>query len=179
MGADFNPRTPCGVRRPGHMDGLSRERISIHAPRVGCDLLGSSDLCWWMNFNPRTPCGVRPIPASASSAASQFQSTHPVWGATVHECALAPGWVISIHAPRVGCDNGFSGSSTRRIKFQSTHPVWGATVFLQHNQSGPHNFNPRTPCGVRPCSRSARTDLTRNFNPRTPCGVRPAVQSQA
>ena len=34
---DFNPRTPCGVRpcRPGaYYAGI---RISIHAPRVGCD----------------------------------------------------------------------------------------------------------------------------------------------
>ena len=36
------------------------------------------------------------------------------------------------------------------------------------------NFNPRTPCGVRPCQPGAycRQD---DFNPRTPCGVRPLL----
>ena len=34
------------------------------------------------------------------------------------------------------------------------------------------NFNPRTPCGVRPCKSHCRTGRG-NFNPRTPCGVRP------
>ena len=36
-GGDFNPRTPCGVRRSA----------------AGCS-------CRNTNFNPRTPCGVRP-----------------------------------------------------------------------------------------------------------------------
>ena len=33
------------------------------------------------------------------------------------------------------------------------------------------NFNPRTPCGVRP-RRRACAHTCANFNPRTPCGVR-------
>ena len=101
---DFNPRTPCGVRHwysatecphrtfqsthPvwGATRALasrrSRVRISIHAPRVGCDprgRYGRADMldisihaprvgCDVANlrchpasshFNPRTPCGVR------------------------------------------------------------------------------------------------------------------------
>ena len=56
-----------------------------------------------------------------------FQPTHPVWGATI-----------------------FFTTRTVTIKFQSTHPVWGATrmwcTWLQEHG----NFNPRTPCGVRP-----------------------------
>ena len=77
---DFNPRTPCGVRR--HRAQARR---------------------WWGNFNPRTPCGVRPSTSAWTAAAFhfnprtpcgvrqgvpqqhivvQFQSTHPVRGAT-------------------------------------------------------------------------------------------------
>ena len=36
------------------------------------------------------------------------------------------------------------------------------------------NFNPRTPCGVRPCAAACRRRRGPDFNPRTPCGVRPA-----
>ena len=78
-----------------------------------------------------------------------FQSTHPVWGATVcipvsvfhHAISIhAPrvgcdtlsfttafAWVISIHAPRVGCDMSTFGMFSTCLRFQSTHPVWGAT----------------------------------------------------
>ena len=34
-------------------------------------------------------------------------------------------------------------------------------------------FNPRTPCGVRPCAVPRAWGVSRHFNPRTPCGVRP------
>ena len=79
--------------------------------------------------------------------------------------------------------------------FQSTHPVRGATPAAAPHNALPVNFNPRTPCGVRPFfSRSAAFpsqisihapragcdyhkcggQRTRSyFNPRTPCGVRP------
>ena len=83
-GSDFNPRSPCGERRngsksqPGHPDFnprspcgerlsivrllLFRQMISIHAPRVGSD-----DFCIMLTL-----------------FAKVFQSTLPVWGATLH-----------------------------------------------------------------------------------------------
>jgi len=78
--------------------------------------------------------------------------------------------------------------------FQSTHPMRGATSWWQAAETGRSNFNPRTPCGVRPtkmewdwwetcisihaphagCDRIRKWSLsfTTYFNPRTPCGVR-------
>ena len=79
------------------------------------------------HFNPRTPCGVRHATQALGSTVDVFQSTHPVWGATDWFDALwkiypkfqstHPVWGatqirgakyaicwISIHAPRVGCD---------------------------------------------------------------------------
>ena len=56
----FNPRTPCGVRPPHSRLRRAVRPISIHAPRAGCDDyfgLGFKD-------------------------AIEFQSTHPVRGAT-------------------------------------------------------------------------------------------------
>ena len=35
--------------------------------------------------------------------------------------------VISIHAPRVGCDDFVGVLAAVQDGFQSTHPVWGAT----------------------------------------------------
>ena len=35
------------------------------------------------------------------------------------------------------------------------------------------NFNPRAPCGARPCQASSCPARSRYFNPRAPCGARP------
>ena len=56
--------------------------ISIHAPRVGCDVAQHGHQMPPNNFNPRTPCGVRQRQLSARQRYTEFQSTHPVWGAT-------------------------------------------------------------------------------------------------
>ena len=57
---DFNPRPPCGGRLSPPGPAQSQSNISIHAPRVGGDLPHS------------TPSILRCL----------FQSTPPVWGAT-------------------------------------------------------------------------------------------------
>ena len=78
---DFNPRTPCGVRRgtpfflrrrekfqsTHPMRGATKKffstsrnaRISIHAPHAGCDRAKRHLRARLCHFNPRTPCGVR------------------------------------------------------------------------------------------------------------------------
>ena len=62
---------------------------------------------------------------------------------------------ISIHAPHAGCD-----------------------ARMQGRRDFTQNFNPRTPCGVRPTIRQTQSWRTYYFNPRTPCGVRhPARQA--
>ena len=57
-----------------------------------------------------------------------FQSTRPVWGATIEARILA--WLanISIHAPRVGRDYALAVLVVNDMQFQSTRPVWGATL---------------------------------------------------
>ena len=79
----------------------------------------------------------------------EFQSTHPLRGATRHLFPSLQIFLISIHAPLAGCDRSGRTSRSRQA-----------------------HFNPRTPCGVRPspCRRPLRRQ---DFNPRTPCGVRP------
>ena len=41
---DFNPRTPCGVRRSLIIDHAPQQRISIHAPLAGCDGVAAQGL---------------------------------------------------------------------------------------------------------------------------------------
>ena len=101
----FNPRTPCGVRPEPTHGRLSPPRIRIHAPRVGCDKTNEAS---------KTP-------------QTQFQSTHPVWGATPGTAEGCGAAAISIHAPRVGCDVRDLNTLRKNFEFQSTHPVWGAT----------------------------------------------------
>ena len=104
-------------------------RISIHAPREGCD-------AWMM---------------ALACFSSSFQSTHPARGATPGVCASvvqtqisihAPRegcdgaesiddvWavIISIHAPREGCDRKYDAELKEHREFQSTHPARGATL---------------------------------------------------
>ena len=160
---NFNPRTPCGVRPQFliHIGGFLE--ISIHAPLAGCDLVHSKHKfglpgisihaplagCdspsrglagWIVDFNPRTPCGVRRGVIGDIHIVKQFQSTHPLRGATCAGWALPVQHSISIHAPLAGCD-----------------------LYLSTTCIFTHDFNPRTPCGVRQnvhLCRFARLDIS-------------------
>ena len=148
-----------GATRPSIYDRW-RVCISIHAPRVGSDTFSDIKPPLQVDFNPRSPCGERLQSPSPARAALLFQSTLPVWGATLADSftnsmyayfnprspcgerraprvAASCSGHISIHAPRVGSD------SARRLSITT---------------SG--NFNPRSPCGERlpwpACSSSTR-----------------------
>ena len=124
--------------------------ISIHAPLAGCDVWPSARFCNAPNFNPRTPCGVRRVTAVLIIRFGQFQSTHPLRGAT----------------------RGLRAGAKRVNKFQSTHPLRGATFRAVRCLHTRPNFNPRTPCGVRHSVLARQRSNDKDFNPRTPCGVR-------
>ena len=74
---NFNPRTPCGVRRAAFFGRNSSEYFN---PRTPCGVRPragiSADQAW--NFNPRTPCGVRRLSSSFNCTGLRFQSTHPL-----------------------------------------------------------------------------------------------------
>ena len=57
---------------------------------------------------------------------------------------------ISIHAPREGCDCLAALVLAASGTFQSTHPARGATGNSSPGGHDETNFNPRTPRGVRP-----------------------------
>ena len=165
--------------------------ISIHAPRVGSDVVYAYLLCFRTHFNPRSPCGERLEKQKADIGGSE----------------------ISIHAPRVGSDSiGFlwcaifadfnprSPCGERRfqyldtmilypfqstlpvwgatewtdlhannIKFQSTLPVWGATV-KQRPGVMRHAISIHAPRVGSDDLLATSSNAPCYFNPRSPCG---------
>ena len=83
-------------------------------------------------FNPRSPCGERRKFSISPMRFRLFQSTLPVWGATLILCIIPHGIEISIHAPRVGSDFIGRMPIISLTLFQSTLPVWGATFSVRN-----------------------------------------------
>ena len=100
--------------------------ISIHAPRVGSDRCSAKSAPRPGNFNPRSPCGERRDDVDAAAARVSFQSTLPVWGATVIRVSRSIASAFQSTLPVWGATGGEGGIRTRKV-FQSTLPVWGAT----------------------------------------------------
>ncbi len=123
----FNPRSPCGERRPGSMSGWSSRRISIHAPRVGSDPGRLAQVERVTRFQSTLPVWGATVPEMSIVEAEKFQSTLPVWGATWRSGAgAAPGYFN----PRSPCGERLQAimSACVGTEFQSTLPVWGATA---------------------------------------------------
>ena len=98
-------------------------RISIHAPREGCDFPARHPARPGRGISihaPREWCDTHEMWLPVMDGA--FQSTHPVRGATVNDIPTKVPLYISIHAPREGCD-----------------------YFDSNTQSDKTDFNPRTP----------------------------------
>ena len=186
------PRAGCDFK--AELERVKAE-ISIHAPRAGCDLRPSFHVLLYYHFNPRTPCGVRPFvsPSSChsrrnfnprtpcgvrllrhiqSARQGYFNPRTPCGVRLLFHASIADRWLISIHAPRAGCDEMVfvvalsdvisihaprAGCDVNTVCilyilqiFQSTHPVRGATPKSSLYFTSVIYFNPRTPCGVRP-----------------------------
>ena len=102
-------------------------------------------------FNPRTPGRVR----------------------HVEKIIVDNERVISIHAPRVGCDYPYLRRFGERISISIHAPRVGCdATYATQNPLSLNYFNPRTPGRVRR-KRDTRIPLhSDNFNPRTPGRVR-------
>ena len=145
LAANFNPRTPRGVRRGNGRLHRRREAISIHAPREGCDSASAPSTAQSGHFNPRTPRGVRRL---LLLFCFKFQ-------------------VISIHAPREGCDRGLQQRLWLWLLFQSTHPARGATKEGRAYRALTTKFQSTHPEGCD-FHRFAICTYLHHFHPRTP-----------
>ena len=125
----FNPRTHRGVRHCLSRLPHTHKLISIHAPIVGCDRFPHSFLFQPCNFNPRTHRGVRQYHVPLFLLLSQFQSTHPSWGATSLFINLFNRNYISIHAPIVGCDVSLKSTIGPAFYISIHAPIVGCDCF--------------------------------------------------
>ena len=123
--------------------------ISIHAPRVGRDVQLSYRRNRIGKFQSTRPVWGATLWRPFYITSKEFQSTRPVWGATKSSESNYSLERISIHAPRVGRD---------------------ITPLVRNG--GCRNFNPRAPCGARPVWAAMPRGILRDFNPRAPCGAR-------
>ena len=122
----FNPRTPCGVRPHEPISVSMVKMISIHAPLAGCDAAKLSKYWKYFDFNPRTPCGVRRDCGPLDSDPEEFQSTHPLRGATKFRQIHSIHNTFQSTHPLRGATQTIQTASDQR-RFQSTHPLRGAT----------------------------------------------------
>ena len=145
--------------------------ISIHAPHAGCDFQRQYPLrAMRISIHaPHAGCDVKTVAQVLTD--EQFQSTHPMRGATASAAETVVAAYISIHAPLAGCDRHTRSCPMIFSSFQSTHPLRGAT-----HSSGycvtMRNISIHAP--LAGCDVRVYGVLNKHihFNPRTPCGVR-------
>ena len=103
-------------------------RISIHAPRAGCDC--------FRNFS--------------AVKIKRFQSTHPMRGATARKSSIVPN-VLHFN-PRTPCGVRQQVSTQQQPTnyFNPRTPCGVRRSSSVLSFSRRCHFNPRTPCGVRP-----------------------------
>ncbi len=169
---NFNPRTPCGVRP--HLFGIVVFDFPNFNPRTPCGVRRKKPAFSpsATDFNPRTPCGVRPAYDSHLSNCRRISIHAPLAGCDKETVAyiLREG-LISIHAPLAGCDSMRQRASAA-MSFQSTHPLRGATR-RRHGAVCAILISIHAPLAGCDCLRRAASANAIYFNPRTPCGVRP------
>ena len=149
--SNFNPRTPRGVR----------------------PIMGAHTQSDGRYFNPRTPRGVRLSDIAYYVPHAVFQSTHPARGATCSALTVGGLALISIHAPREGCDDANLPSWAAPMQISIHAPREGCDYCGERLSPIASYFNPRTPRGVRRMYPTIPSSDAFNFNPRTPRGVRP------
>ena len=103
-----------------------RIKISIHAPRAGCDSTR------------------RGFPAFA-----QISIHAPRAGCDPTRVRPPIRWAISIHVPRAGCDRR-ALTQVETLSISIHVPRAGCDEKHMQSIARCANFNPRTPCGVRP-----------------------------
>ena len=106
-----------------------RCRISIHTPHVGSDHSRPDGCLADGDFNPHSPCGERPLGTSSTEISiSGFQSTLPMWGATLSAATMRQShWEFQSTLPMWGATR-LIWQIRRSGIFQSTLPMWGATA---------------------------------------------------
>ena len=126
--------------------------ISIHAPRVGSDETRRRAAIGELPISIHAPrVGSDHAQQNNRACAAIFQSTLPVWGATQIYRLWCPDAHISIHAPRVGSDVSALLVKGDCLAISIHAPRVGSDGAFHTLPSFLLYFNPRSPCGERPC----------------------------
>ncbi len=169
--ANFNPRTPHGVRPWTIWFSRTKKQFQSTHPSRGATAFFIPHPLQIRYFNPRTPHGVRPQSGPDLAIPAYFNPRTPHGVRRGINAIQGQTDAISIHAPLTGCDVTRAIEMAQDGEFQSTHPSRGAT------RDGTGRTRPRrisihaplTGCdGATPNHRRKESD----FNPRTPHGVR-------
>ena len=99
-----------------------------------------------------------------------FQSTLPVWGATVLQSEAC--WTGVHFNPRSPCgERPWVSQVPNATKDFNPRSPCGERQIREKHDGCQSNFNPRSPCGERRLPPPLRPPA-RDFNPRSPCGER-------
>ena len=125
------------------------------------------------HFNPRAPCGARP-PGTRTRERNDMISIHAPRAGCDSRPALPGGVVraISIHAPRAGRDRSSSPRRARRINFNPRAPC-GAQHYYHTAIISDKQFQSTRPVRGATWRWISSRPTTCYFNPRAPCGARP------
>ena len=150
--------------------GCIRGPISIHAPRMGSDIRRAGSAAKDFTFQSTLPVWGATLVKMRDFTDEEFQSTLPVWGAT-RVVAIGSNTIeISIHAPRMGSDK------TSRIA------GWSCTISIHAPRMGSDKGAKRTSDRSRISIHAPRMGSDQSnqvtiavpihFNPRSPYGER-------
>ena len=160
----FNSRTPGGVRLYSLMGMPKILQFQFTHPGRGATHCRKR-VTLSFGFNSRTPGGVRPSHSTSTTKTHRcFNSRTP--GGVRHETHTLQGGVIlvSIHAPREGCDYLLLGDNDATVGVSIHAPREGCDVRyrLPSLRLG-SSFNSRTPGGVRHAEAHRQADAFRQF----------------
>ena len=172
----FNPRTPCGVRRPcSNPTPGSAVFQSTHSLRSATRILSLKFAMITVSIHALlAECDIASPPYT--KRAYRFQSTHSLRSATKYGDLLAIVDKVSIHALLAECDP--ADHPAFRVLYVSIHALLAECDRCRLRPKHPHrSFNPRTPCGVRPAAAVGNGwatvfQSTHSLRSATPCLLR-------
>ena len=172
MNTYFNPRPPCGRRRPGQHAQDRRGNISTHVPRAGDDPGIDRIRRQCGHFNPRPPCGRRRALGYVVQMCKVFQPTSPVRETTTCGSPARPVQLISTHVPRAGDDGQYFTNEYRNPNFNPRPPCGRRPLSPEDDTIGDSAFQPTSPVRETTKSNGKARQHFYDFNPRPPCGRR-------
>ena len=148
----FNPRLPYGRRHAARYTHAAGVRVFQSTPPWREATATAQPRAERRGFNPRLPCGRRCGTHDQHVRAQCFNPRLPCGRRQGTALKTLTVHSVSIHASHAGGDSWLSVSTAAAVQFQSTPPMREATGSTMTRSAAHVSFNPRLPCGRRPCS---------------------------